>query len=99
MFHSLSLVSPPCCPPGALTASTQVCIPSVAPWHCRGVDQPKGKRWRAQRSIRGKKHTAQFDTRTEAALFYDLIGGDGANFPDDFDDADQMAETLRDVRS
>ena len=41
----------------------------------------------------GQEHTAQFDTRTEAALFYDLIGGDGANFPDDFDDADQMAET------
>ena len=32
-------------------------------------------------------------------MFFDLVGSDGHNFPGDFDDAEQMAETLRDVRS
>ena len=85
---------------GAHSISYAVRVRGERSWHCRGVDQPKRRnKWRAQRSIRGRKHTALFDTRTEAALFYDLLGGDGANFPGDSDDADQMAETLRDVRS
>ena len=45
-------------------------------------------------------HTrSTFETRTEAALYFDLVGGDGQNFPGDLYDAEQMAETLRDVRS
>ncbi len=100
MYDNLPLVSPPCRPVMALTVSAMCSAPEVISWYCRGVVQAKGNnKWRGQRSIRGRKHTAFFDTRTEAALFYDLIGGDGANFPGDFDDADQMAETLRDVRS
>ena len=65
----------------------------------RGVCQDGPNRWRAKRHLRGKLHRKSFTTRTEAALFYDLIGGDGVNFPGDSNDASQMAETLRDVRS
>ncbi len=100
MFHNLLLASPPCRPFMALTVSAMRSAPEVTSWYCRGVVLPKGSnKWRGQRTIRGRKHTAFFNTRTEAALCYDLLGGDGANFPGDFNDADQMAETLRDVRS
>ena len=65
----------------------------------RGVSQRGLNTWRAKRSLRGTEHRSHFETRTEAALYFDLVGGDGQNFPADFNDAEQMAETLRDVRS
>ena len=58
-----------------------------------------GNKWRSSRKLRGVLHYKTFNTRTEAALFFDLLGSDGHNFPEEFEDAEQMAETLRDVRS
>jgi len=65
----------------------------------RGVTSVAGNKWRSTRTLRGTLHYKTFNTRTEAALFFDLLGSDGHNFPDEFEDAEQMAETLRDVRS
>ena len=72
---------------------------TLTPCRGRGVTAVVGNKWRSARKLRGTTHCKTFNTRTEAALFFDLIGDDGKNFPGDYNDAEQMAETLRDVRS